>query len=523
MTSNQSEIVLQTLSPRISGTNIWNFWKSNPKFWIPISDADKATADKAIFASFYNYSALYDENPVGQIIYLDQFYRHFQRILPEGTISEKDIHQNRQKAADLLDGAWATLRNSEDVEEILWSLMPLKHLGLWTKLFTALHEVEVPITGSLLKFYQDSYKKAFTEEQVASTIIEDHSGALGKFCADEICDFYPEDRHGLPSQGPEPDPSVLTLMKALSHLDRFVPYTVSLSGGVDSMVMLAIMKQMGFNVNAVHIVYGNRNESEQEYAFIASFCSKLDVSLKVYRIEWLRRDLVEREFYEKMTREIRFMVYRAVAQGPVLLGHISDDVVENIWTNIANVQHLHNLKKMSLHEEQLGVILVRPFLEQEKGTIYSASKALSVPYLKNTTPSWSNRGKFREHFHPALKAQYGPEIDRKIVQFAEAVSKQSRLLDRILYQPIYQSYNEYAKTIDITEAIEAQLDLMGWSAVFEHICHKKLAINKPSCRSIQTFMERLCRTKEFLMNMNKYLTVKVDYNKTENKYIMQLI
>lgn len=499
-------------------TTIWNFWKSNPKFWIPITDADKAAADKAIFASFYNYSALYDENPVGQIIYLDQFYRHFQRILPEGTISEKDIYQNRQKAVAVLEGAWQILRRSEDPEEILWSLMPLKHLGLWTKLFTALHEVSVPITGPLLKFYQDSYKKAFTEEQVASALIEDHSGVLGKYSAKEICDYYPEERLGLGS-----DPSVLTLTKTLSKLDRSLKYTVSLSGGVDSMVMLAIMKQMGFNVNAVHIVYGNRNESEQEYAFIASFCSKLNVGLKVYRIEWLRRDFVEREFYEKMTREIRFMVYRAVAEGPVLLGHISDDIVENIWTNIANVQHLHNLKKMSFSEDQLGVVLVRPFVEQEKATIYAASRTLSVPYLKNTTPSWSNRGKFREHFHPALKAQYGPEIDKKIIQFADAVGKQSRLLDRILYQPIYQSYNDGAKTIDITEAIDAELDLMGWSAIFEHICHKKLAINKPSCKAIQTFVERLCRAKEFLIHMNKYLTVKVGYNKADNKYIMQFI
>jgi tRNA(Ile)-lysidine synthetase-like protein len=505
----------------ITQTHIWNFWKSNPKFWIPISDADKAAADKEIFTSFYNYSALYDENHVGQIIYLDQFYRHFQRILPEGTISEKDIHLNRQKASAVLQTAWATLRKSEDSEEILWSLMPLKHLGLWTRLFTALHEVQVPITGSLLKFYQDSYKKAFTEERIAEAIIEDHSDSLGKFCAEEICDYYPEGRQGQP--GLEVDQNVLTLMKALSPLDRSVPYTISLSGGVDSMVMLAIMKHMGFNVNAIHIVYGNRTESDQEYAFIASFCNKLNVGLKVYRIEWLQRSKVEREFYEKMTRDIRFMVYRAVAQGPVLLGHIIDDVVENIWTNIANVQHLHNLKKMSFSEEQLGITLIRPFVEQKKEAIYAASRAISVPYLKNTTPSWSNRGKFREHFHPALEAQYGSEIDRKIIQFANTVGKQSRLLDRILYQPIYQSYNEYAKTIDITGAIDAQLDLMGWSAIFEHICHKKLAINKPSCRSIQTFVERLCRTKEFQIHMNKYLTVKISQCKLDNKYIMKFV
>lgn len=506
-------------------TTVWDFWKTNQKFWLPITAEEKSIADKIIFQTFYNYSDFFDENPIGKIIYLDQFYRHFQRVLPDGTITEKDIYQNRLKAAEILSESWALLRLVDDPLIIVWSLMPLKHLCRWKELFTTLHEVEDRFSldsGPLSKFYQDSYKKAYTEEQISSKILTDHSDILGKYNPSEICEFHPEGlgRHSVPltpslftNSTEEPSPAILTLMECFKGL-REKQITVSLSGGVDSMVMLTILKHGGFNVNAVHIVYGNRAESEQEYALIATFCSHLNIPLKVYKIEWLKRSQVEREFYEKMTRDIRFMVYKAVissscTESIVCLGHIKEDVIENVWTNLANAQHLHNLKKMNYMEESQGVKLCRPFLDQDKEAIYEASRTFSVPYLKNTTPSWSNRGKFREHFHQAAIDQYGPEVDRKILQVADALKEQSRILDRILYQPIYKSYNQLTKTCNISSAVEAQLGASSWSVIFEHICHKILLINKPSIRCLQEFSNRIKTTHNFTMNMNKHLQVKV--------------
>jgi tRNA(Ile)-lysidine synthetase-like protein len=509
---------------------IWKFWASNPKFWIPVTVEEKAAADKTIFASFYNYGSLNEENAIGQIIYYDQFFRHFQRILPADTINEADIMKYRRKAEEILSSSWTSIKESADPDLIVWALMPLKHLEKWDLLFECLHEYGHS-TGLWAKFYQDSYRKAYNEEKIASKIITDHSSVLGLYNYDIICDYHPsllDRRHGLPIQGSEPDAAVKQLAKTFAAFPKDQPLTVSLSGGVDSMVMVTLLKHAGYKVNAIHIVYGNRAESAQEYAFIASFCAVLDIPLKVYKIEWLRRDTSEREFYEEMTRQIRFMVYKVAASGqPILLGHISEDVIENIWTNIASVQHLHNLKKMSATEEQLGVTLIRPFLEQEKETIYAAAASLAIPYLKNTTPSWSNRGKFREHFHDALVRQYGPEVDKKIIQFAETIAKQSETIDRILFQPMYNTWDDAIKTLNIWPAVSAQLDVMGWSSVFEFICHKKLGINKPSGRCIAEFVERLrripgtmrigkdgvlvhCKSEPIYMHMHKGLQIKID-------------
>jgi len=504
------DIFSSTINVLNMATTIWHFWTSNPKFWIPVTTADKAAADKAIYSTFYNYSSVFEESSIGQIIYYDQFFKHFQRVAPTGTISDADIVKHRLKAIEILDLNWQTFKGVADPILIVWSLMPLKHLNMWDRLFAALHDCGFPLnTGILSKFYQDSYLKAYNEAKVAASIISDHMSVIDRYDPHTICEYYTHGFHGLPSvfMTEEDDAAITKLQKTFSNIDRTQPLTVSLSGGVDSMVLVTVLKHEGFDVNAVHIVYGNREESQQEYAFIATFCAQLSIPLKVYKIEWLKRAEVEREFYEKVTRDLRFMTYRAVAyNNPVLLGHIKEDVVENIWTNIANVQHLHNLKKMSVVEEQLGITLLRPFLQEEKETIYRVARALSVPYLKNTTPSWSNRGKFREHFHGACIEQFGPEVDRKIIHFAETVARQSETLDRILFQPILKSWNPESNTLDIGLALDAQLDAVGWSTIFEHICHKKLGINKPSGRCIAAFGERLTAFGERLTAFGERLT-----------------
>ena len=45
--------------------------------------------------------------------------------------------------------------------------------------------------------------------------------------------------------------------------------TVSLSGGIDSMVILWLLKNLDVSVSATHIIYGNREVSNEEYSFIA--------------------------------------------------------------------------------------------------------------------------------------------------------------------------------------------------------------------------------------------------------------
>jgi tRNA(Ile)-lysidine synthetase-like protein len=493
-------------------TTIIDFWKANRDYWITPPSKHKEV-DEIICKRFFEYDWKAD-NLIGQIIYLDQFTRHFCRA---GLITESEVERQRRLAATIVRQNKQLLSGFDEIE-IIFALMPFKHIEHYDFIFETIHNIwllhnkKIKDYIDLQKFYIDTYKKAFTLDRVKEGLITSHK--LEPYDASLICDYYPETYC---SDGWSIDGLV---GEKLLDLVPEGDVAVSLSGGVDSMVLLSLLKYKGTNVKAIHIIYGNRAESEHEYRLLAEFCFRLGVPLNVYRIKWLRRGDCDRQFYEDMTRELRFMVYRTISDSDcsdracVVLGHIKDDVVENIWTNIAHCHHLGNLKKMEAEEIQLGVRLIRPFLGVEKADIYRVSELIGIPYFKNTTPSWSNRGKFREHFHKATVAQYSKGIDEKMIEFSEAVQAQSALLNKLLYDPIYESFND--GTINITTAFKAGLDATSWIGIFEHICHKRLGCCRPSIKSVRDFCGRLYKVGDRMtVEMGKGLKVVVSRNGEE--------
>lgn len=489
-------------------TTIIEFWKNNRSFWITPPSKQKEV-DELISKQFWNYP-IQNENMIGTIIYYDQFYRHFCRF---GLVLEDDLLKQRTNASEIVYNSWKHLKDLDEIE-IIFALMPFKHLKNYNIIFECIHNnwlrpgkkiIDFP---ELQKFYIDTYKKAFTLDTVKTNIITRHR--LEPYDASLICDYYPE-----LYKSSDWNLNPATNNKLLPYLKTNKKIIVSLSGGVDSMVMLTLLKYNNVDVSAVHIIYGNRNESEHEYRLLSEFCSKLEVPLFVYRIKWLRRGEIDRQFYEDMTRDLRFLTYKAVAEEPcVMMGHIKDDVIENIWTNIAHCHHLGNLKKMEPEELQLGVRIMRPLLTANKYDIYTVSELIGIPYFKNTTPSWSNRGKFREHFHKATLEQFGENVDEKIIEFAEAIQTQNKLLNMLLYDPIYQSFKD--NKVDITTAVKANLDANSWIGIFETICHKYLGIARPSIKSVRDFCMRLYKPWDQLnVEMGKGLKIKLNHSNND--------
>ncbi len=498
---------------------ISDFWKDHPKFWFPATDVERGVADKEIYEKFYGFN-LSGCDLVDWVIYRDQFMRHFQRVVGEEVISEDKILEGRMETVKRIDMEYEHVLTLSEWE-FVWCMMPFKHVKEYVKMFRRICNwvrgrggviKDYPIIAS---FYMDSYKKAFTIDKIREDIIYYNNsvpierGALA-YDPEKICEYHPE-------EGVDVGVEEVTIDKLIGKLkmDRN-SVIVSLSGGVDSMVLAGLLKRKDVNVKAVHIVYGNREECYKEMEFVKGFCMEVGIPLYIYHIWGLRRSDVDREFYERMTRDIRFMVYRAIGSEVVVLGHIQDDVIENVWTNIANCQHIHNLKKMEEWSVEAGVQVWRPFLDVEKKDIYECSRLMRIPYLKNTTPSWSNRGKFRERFHGEVVKQYGSCVDAKILEFADAVTQQMKMLDKILYEPIYRSYDADDRDMNITRAVEAGLDVAGWKRIFEYMSHVVFKCNKPSGGAIETFcdaLERLMNGKRgdnrFNVNLNKSLSVRV--------------
>jgi tRNA(Ile)-lysidine synthetase-like protein len=181
---------------------------------------------------------------------------------------------------------------------------------------------------------------------------------------------------------------------------------VSLSGGVDSMVCSFLLyyycKLNNNNPKAVTINYHNRPEQDLEIIMVNDWVKLLGFEHNVRNItEISRQHDKHREFYEKITREIRFNIYKKVG-GSIILGHNKDDSLENIFSNIKKKKHYKNLLGMSIYSNDKDGEIFRPLLNINKKEIIDFANKYKIPYVYDSTPSWSERGKMRDILIPQI-------------------------------------------------------------------------------------------------------------------------
>lgn len=176
---------------------------------------------------------------------------------------------------------------------------------------------------------------------------------------------------------------------------------LSYSGGVDSTCLLLLLRAAGINFSCLFLQHDNRDVSDREAQSVKAICHHLGVPLYMYHIRLTRphdgeeRTLgITREEYERWTKEIRFAMYRHLAKR-VILGHHTDDIDENRLEQLSCGHLLGDLDGMSVERQVGDITLLRPLLHCRKADFRAVLKQFPVPYLKDSTPSWSLRGATR--------------------------------------------------------------------------------------------------------------------------------
>ena len=219
----------------------------------------------------------------------------------------------------------------------------------------------------------------------------------------------------------------------LSILDKYWEnnsvIAISLSGGVDSMIILKMSiifkkyqsiilakklwkKELSLHtIIGIHINYNNREESKKEEIFLKEYCKNNNVVFECLNIEDISRELTDRDKYEEESRNRRFNFYKTnmikYNFSSVLIGHHKDDIVENVFTNIMNGRSLLDLSVIVPSNKILEVQITRPLIEFQKNRVFKLAHEYYVPYFKDTTPDWSNRGVLRKQIFPNLEERYG--------------------------------------------------------------------------------------------------------------------
>ncbi len=195
---------------------------------------------------------------------------------------------------------------------------------------------------------------------------------------------------------------------------------ISISGGVDSMLLSLILsnycKFHNIELIMVHLNYNNRATCNKEIKFLVWWSKQIDCKLYVKSFDITRsRNSKERALYENLTRRIRYSVYDYF-KAPIFLGHNMDDCYENVFSNLSKRIHFDNLYGMSKYSIESNIPIIRPMLDISKKDIIDISHSIGIPYLEDSTPGWSNRGKMRDILIPHID-KFNPQILPGISEF----------------------------------------------------------------------------------------------------------
>jgi len=271
-------------------------------------------------------------------------------------------------------------------------------------------------------------------------------------------------------------------------------YAISLSGGIDSMVLATIVKALGYSVVALHINYNNRPETKSEQIFLEKWCHYNDIRLYIKEIKDLTRSTTKRSDYEALTKQIRFAFYTSVLQDEdlefILLAHHRDDIVENVFANVCRARYILNLAVIKETSEIEGVTICRPLIDHYKDDIINFAKRNDTPYFKDTTPGWSVRGKYRNIIAPAIEDAFTNNVKDNLIQLGRQSDEWNSLIEAEILTPFLDAveYNPYSVRFNIERWLYHPHCF--WMQVFMRIFHR-YRTNSPSRKSVQNFMNNL--------------------------------
>ena len=394
----------------------------------------------------------------------------------------------------------------------LFILLPLRHSAKSENNSTYLYIVlsrlkSYRLESSILKRFENATFSSFvglTDQIIKVDGFHNSEFKLDRYVdiIDPICKTY---KSPIRINEIKNDPILSDVAKQFTKKQRI---GVSFSGGVDSttlLFILAFLRDSGVisEVYAIHLEYCNRKESPLETEMLSEYCNKLGIVFYKRVIDFMSRDSVDREFYEKTTKDIRFATYRYLSELHQIdgwcLGHISDDVSENVMMNLCSGRDLLDLSVMTMQSKIEGITIFRPFLDTKKSEIYEFAHYHYLCYLDDTTPDWSSRGVIRRKIVPAMEKQW-PNVMDTLLSIGEQSRQWKGIVEKFVMEPIKREIRKRDDgVIEFPMKPEyMELPLVVWTNIFLHIFHTMLGVKMISHKNVEYFVKMLPN------NLSKY-------------------
>ena len=208
---------------------------------------------------------------------------------------------------------------------------------------------------------------------------------------------------------------VASFVRRHELIPRGGPVVCLVSGGADSTCLWHVLRELGYDVSAVHVNHGLRGEESEEDA---RFCAGV---LGAGILE--PSDTLSRAPTESRLREVRYRVTAGL--GLRATGHTASDQVETVLYRLVSSGSTSGIK--ARREDDV----VRPLLEVWREETEAYCRTHGVSYRLDSSNSGTKRGLVRDEILPLLRRLH-PGADRNLLALADGRPRLPRGLERTL-------------------------------------------------------------------------------------------
>lgn len=221
------------------------------------------------------------------------------------------------------------------------------------------------------------------------------------------------------------------------NLIRNKKVLASISGGVDSMVMLDILNKnkdkFNYELEVFHFNHLTRDgKSDEDSNFVKSICHALDLSCHIYRdsmIKYAKENKVSEEDAGRILRKkaISSILDTKIDSWILATAHNLDDQVETILMRIIRGTGIDGLIGMEVFEDNI----FRPLLNFTKSEIFKYQEKNCIDYVQDES-NFKNeytRNSIRNELIPLIKKRYNEKFDLSLIKLSQLAREDKKYID----------------------------------------------------------------------------------------------
>ena len=269
---------------------------------------------------------------------------------------------------------------------------------------------------------------------------------------------------------------------------------VGLSGGVDSVVLLHLLKELSvrfsWQLAALHVHHGISRNADEWARFCADLCARHHIPLRVEHVDIAP---LRAHGIEAAARKLRHEVLSSQPCDFVALAHHDDDQAETLLLQLLRGAGVRGASAMPFHVKRAGSPdLLRPLLHCSRQKILDYAEAHQLRWIEDESNADDNhpRNYLRHRVLPLLGERfpaYRDTLSRSAQHFAEA----SNLLDELAQHDAKQTIEGETLAVATLQALSPPRA----KNLLRYFLHG-LGAPMPQAVQLDDMLQQLCNARE---------------------------